>query len=112
MQALLSNISKDTPDFKYAEPPIVLSRPTQKVPFDHPLVQKIARLATRSLGYVPPVEGAATWSDAALLTQAGIPTIVFGPSGEGLHAKEEWVDVESIRQVSEILTGLAQDFCQ
>lgn len=42
MQTLLSNISKDTPDFKYAEIRIVLSRPTQKVPFGHPLVQKTA----------------------------------------------------------------------
>lgn len=112
MQVLLSGISKDTPDFEYAEPRIIMSRPTQKVPFDHPLVQKTSQLATKSLGCAPSIQGAAFWCDAAFLTQAGTPTIVFGPSGEGLHAKEEWVDVQSTQQVSEVLVGLAQDFCQ
>lgn len=112
MQTLLADIAKNTPDFKYAEPRIIIPRPTQKVPSDHPLVQKTVEHATKSLGHVPSVEGAAFWCDAALLTQTGTPAIIFGPSGEGLHAKEEWVDAESIRQVSDTLTGLAQDFCQ
>lgn len=112
MQTLLSDIAKNTPAFKYAEPRTIISRPTQKVPPDHCLVQKTVEHATKSLGHAPSVESAAIWCDAALLTQAGTPAIVFGPSGEGLHAKEEWVDVESIRQISETLMNLVQDFCQ
>ena len=112
MQTLLANIAKETPEFKYADPRVTISRPAQKVPFDHPLVQKTVELATKSLGHSPSVEGAAIWCDAALLTQAGTPAIVFGPSGEGLHAKEEWVDAESIRQVTDVLTGLIKDFCE
>lgn len=112
MKALLADISNNTPDFKYAEPRVVISRPTQKIPVDHPLIQKTAQLATKSLGRVPSIEGAAIWCDAALLTQNGTPAILFGPSGEGLHAKEEWVDIESIRQVSEVLTNLVLEFCQ
>lgn len=112
MRTILVDIAKETPGFKYADPRVIISRPTQKIPSDHPLVQKTVNLATKSLGRSPSVEGAALWCDAALLTQAGTPTIVFGPSGEGLHAKEEWVDVESIKQVADVLTGLVKDFCQ
>lgn len=112
MQTLLAGIAKETPEFKYADPRVTISRPTQKIPSDHPLVQKTVDLVSKSLGRSPSVEGAAIWCDAALLTQAGTPAIVFGPSGEGLHAKEEWVDVESIKQVTDILTGLVKDFCQ
>lgn len=112
MQALLAGISKSTPDFKYAEPRAIISRPTQKIPLDHPLIQETTQLATKSLGRAPSIEGASIWCDAALLTQNGTPAIVFGPSGEGLHAKEEWVDIESIQQVSEVLTDLVLKFCQ
>lgn len=112
MKKLLADIAKDTPDFKYAEPRSVISRPTQKIPLDHPLIQKMTQLATKSMGRAPSIEGAAIWCDAALLTQSGTPAIVFGPSGEGLHAKEEWVDIESIKQVSEVLYNLVFDFCQ
>lgn len=112
MQTVLAGIAKETPEFKYADPRVTISRPTQKIPSDHPLVQKTVDLVSKSLGRSPSVEGAAIWCDAALLTQAGTPAIVFGPSGEGLHAKEEWVDVESIKQVTDILTGLVKDFCQ
>ena len=112
MQTLLANIAKETPDFKYAEPRVTISRPTQKIPSDHPIMQKTVDIATKSFGHAPSVEGAPFWCDAALLTRAGTPTIVFGPAGEGLHAKEEWVDVKSIEQVSEVFTGLIQNFCQ
>ena len=33
------------------------------------------------------------WADAAFIAAAGIPTVMFGPSGEGAHAVEEWVSV-------------------
>ncbi|PWY83337.1 tryptophan synthase beta subunit-like PLP-dependent enzyme [Aspergillus heteromorphus CBS 117.55] len=51
------------------------------------------------------------WCDAALLTAAGIPSIVFGPSGGGLHAKEEWVTVDNIRAVTGVLGRLIRQFC-
>ena len=31
------------------------------------------------------------WTDAAILGHAGIPTVIFGPGGEGLHGIEEYV---------------------
>jgi acetylornithine deacetylase len=49
--------------------------------------------------------------DSALLGQAGIDTVIVGPTGDGLHADAEWVVVESIPQLAQILQHSAIAFC-
>jgi acetylornithine deacetylase len=51
------------------------------------------------------------WMDAALLTEAGIPTVIFGPSGDGPHAAVEYVDFDSVVRTTKILIELLVDFC-
>ncbi|KAJ5205907.1 Peptidase M20 [Penicillium cf. griseofulvum] len=111
ISALLKEIAQQKPRFKYAEPRITMSRPTQKVATDHPFVQKVVACASAVLGRKPVVKAGPFWTDAALLGAAGIPSIVYGPAGEGLHAKEEWVEVESLQQFEKLFTQLVQDFC-
>jgi acetylornithine deacetylase len=55
--------------------------------------------------------GDTPWMDAALLQAAGIETVVFGPAGGGAHAAVEWVELESVVQVAEILARTAMDYC-
>jgi len=43
--------------------------------------------------------------DAALLSAAGIETLVFGASGGGAHALEEWADVPSVLDLARCLAG-------
>ncbi len=43
------------------------------------------------------------WTDAALLAEAGIPTLVFGPRGAGLHSLEEYVLIADVAAVAEIV---------
>lgn len=50
---------------------------------------------TEHLGHAPEVTGAGGWMDSALLGAAGIPTVILGPRGDGAHAIEEWVDLDS-----------------
>ena len=57
------------------------------------------------------VHGVPFWTDAALLSEAGIPTVVLGPAGEGAHAEVEWVDVASLDRCAEIYLAVAQEFC-
>ena len=59
----------------------------------------------------PELVGHPAWMDAAFLSAAGIPTVVFGPSGEGAHAVEEHVELESVEQVAEIVLEAARRFC-
>ncbi|WP_167137927.1 M20/M25/M40 family metallo-hydrolase [Diaminobutyricimonas sp. TR449] len=37
------------------------------------------------------------WMEAALWDEAGVPTVVCGPAGGGLHAIDEWVDLNQLR---------------
>lgn len=42
-------------------------------------------------------------SDARYFSALKIPAVVFGPSGQGQHADEEWVDLKSLDQTYKIL---------
>ena len=110
LNEMLSSISKEKPHFQYAPPRITLSRPTQKLATDHPLVQKTVDCATIALGHRPEVQSVPFWCDAALLSEAGIPAIVLGPAGAGLHSKEEWVEVKSLQQMERVYAELIRDF--
>jgi acetylornithine deacetylase len=55
--------------------------------------------------------GQMPWMDSALLASAGIETVVFGPSGAGAHANEEWVELESAVKLAEILAETAIRYC-
>ena len=35
--------------------------------------------------------------ESALWQEAGVPTVVCGPAGGGLHAIDEWVDLAQLR---------------
>ena len=53
----------------------------------------------------------AYWADSALLAEAGIPTVLYGPRGEGAHAAVEWVELESLERCADLYTTVAADFC-
>jgi acetylornithine deacetylase len=55
--------------------------------------------------------GMSFWADSALLAGAGIPTVLFGPGGSGLHESEEWVDVAQAERCVEVLTQVAAELC-
>ena len=66
-----------------------------------------ADLATRlgaALGTGPTFD-APYWMEAPLW-QAVCPTLVCGPSGGGLHAADEWVDLRQVRALAEALPGV------
>ncbi len=45
------------------------------------------------------------WMEAPLWQAAGIPALVCGPAGGGLHAADEWVDLEQVRRYAAALTS-------
>jgi acetylornithine deacetylase len=59
----------------------------------------------------PPRIGLPFWTDAALLQAAGIPTVLYGPSGEGAHADVEWVSIESLERCAGTFLRVAQEVC-
>jgi acetylornithine deacetylase len=75
------------------------------------LVGVVRGAAAQITGTAPPVAGASYWADAAFIAAAGIPTVMFGPSGEGAHAVEEWVSLSDTETVARALTAVAARIC-
>lgn len=109
---LLSGISSKVPQFRYNAPRVTFSRPPSGLDNDDYFVQAFVSSVSKTLGSAPAPTGRAFWCDAGLLNQAGIPSIVYGPKGEGLHAKKEWVSASSIDDVTNVLETAIRDFCQ
>ena len=78
---------------------------------DEAIVAALIEHATLILGRRPEMVGVPFWTDAALLSAAGIPTVVFGPRGAGAHADVEWVDLDDLVRLAEILLATASAFC-
>lgn len=79
-------------------------------PFEVDPAEPVVALAADVLGGPAPA-GASYWADAAFLAAAGIPTLMYGPSGEGAHAQVEWVSLADTATVAEHLTAIARRFC-
>ena len=75
------------------------------------LVGAVVDAAASVTGTRPSIGGAGYWADAAFIAAAGIPTVMFGPTGEGAHAVDEWVSVSSIEKVARTLTAVAAKLC-
>jgi acetylornithine deacetylase len=50
------------------------------------------------------------WTDAAILGAAGIPSVLFGPGGAGLHSAEEYVLVDDVTRCRDALAALTRAF--
>jgi acetylornithine deacetylase len=88
-----------------------LSAPPSDVATDAPVVRALAA-ASRDAGVPPVIEGMSAWTDAALLNEAGIPAVCFGPGDISLaHAAEEFVEMDEIERATDILTRLARSWC-
>jgi acetylornithine deacetylase len=94
-----------------AEVRTTLVRPPFEIGTDSEIVRLVHGHAERVLGLAPAVIGWAAWMDSAILAQADIPTVIFGPGGEGAHAVVEWVDLASVERCAEVLVAAAQEFC-
>jgi acetylornithine deacetylase len=75
------------------------------------IVATLRAAAVQTLGTEPEIVGHKAWMDAAFIAAAGIPTVVFGPTGEGAHAVEEHVELDSVEQVAEVVIETARRFC-
>ena len=110
IRAITDALAAEDPTFK-ANVRAMLTRGSFEVARNAPIVNAILGAATTVLGARPEVIGEPYWMDAALLSDVGIDTVVIGPSGAGAHALEEWVDLESVNKLTDILTSAATKFC-
>jgi acetylornithine deacetylase len=106
---ILSASGRDDPEFA-GEVRVVAAREPFEVAEDAELVGVLRRCAAAA-GVDPEIVGVSFWADSALLAASGIPTVLFGPRGEGAHAEVEWVDVGDLDRCVEIYAAVAADLC-
>jgi len=110
IQNILDGVARSDPQFQ-AEVRTTLVRDAFEVPEDATIVQLVRQNAEATLGKSPELVGETFWMDSALLSSAGIPTVIFGPHGAGAHAVVEWADLDTVQQCADIYLAVAKAFC-
>ena len=110
LQDILDRLANADPAFRATLKPW-MNRPAFQVAEDAEIVQAVEAVMTRRLGKAPQHAGASFWTDAAILADAGIPCVLLGPAGGGLHSAVEWVTIQSVIDLADILSESAVAFC-
>jgi acetylornithine deacetylase len=105
---MLTDLRRDDPEFD-GWGKVMFSRPPYEVPPSHDLPPALISAAA-SAGITASAQGMTFWTDAAVLGGAGIPSILFGPGGAGLHSVEEYVNVNEVIACRNALASLALEW--
>ncbi|MDH3735338.1 MAG: M20/M25/M40 family metallo-hydrolase, partial [Gemmatimonadota bacterium] len=110
IEAIVAELREDDERFRAEWRTFFHREPFETSP-DAPIARVLSAETRRVLGDSPAVVGDSPWMDSALLSAAGVDTVVMGPSGAGAHAAVEWVDLDSCFSLAEILAGAAVGYC-
>jgi acetylornithine deacetylase len=116
VEQILSRLRRADPEFEGSVTPL-FGRPSYEISANHELPEALEQArdgfgrssppADKSLRFV----GMSFWTDAAVLGEAGIPTVLFGPGGAGLHSVEEYVEIGDVQRCRDGLAALARGWC-
>jgi acetylornithine deacetylase len=106
---ILSALKQEDPEFD-AHAQFMFGRPPYQTPPEHDL-PALLETALAHAGRAASRGGMTFWTDAAILGHAGIPSVVFGPGGAGLHGLEEYVRADEVLACRDALVELARAFC-
>ncbi|MCA9867386.1 MAG: ArgE/DapE family deacylase [Anaerolineae bacterium] len=111
LEVIIERLHRADPAFR-----AVVRRGLVRSPLETPvgttIVEAARQAATGALNRPCDLSGVSFWTDAASLHAAGIPTVLFGPAGEGAHAAEEWVDMGSVEACVQVYLATAETFCR
>ncbi len=107
-RAILDALRDEDSQFEASASP-VFGRSPYEIDPGHRLPD-LLRAAATEVGHTPLRVGMTFWTDAAILGGAGIPSVLFGPGGAGLHSVEEYVRVREVEICRDALAALARTF--
>ncbi len=106
----IARAAKQRPSLVAEVDVVFYQHPSDVVP-DAPIVRELAA-ALADRGERAAIAGMSAWTDAALLNDAGVPAICFGPGDIAhAHAAEEWIDIEEIERAATVLERLIDRWC-
>ena len=103
LREILDTAGRDDPDFS-AQLRTTLVRPPMETPPGEPIVETIRDVVGCDVELI----GVPFWADSAVLSAAGIPTVIFGPGGAGAHAAVEWVDLAQAERCAAALAEVCR----
>jgi acetylornithine deacetylase len=106
--AILESLRRDDPEFE-GSARMTFGRKPYEIDSGSVLPTLLSEAAS-SAGHVPKQLGMSFWTDAAILGAAGIPSVLFGPGGAGLHSTEEYVRIRDVEMCRDALVALARAF--
>jgi len=101
LTAIIDGLRRDDATFDAAAR-LLAFRPAYTVDAGHVLPQELASALVRAGQDAEPT-GMSFWTDAAVLAAAGIPSVLFGPGGAGLHSTSEYVRVPDLYVCRDVL---------
>ena len=85
--------------------------PAVEIPPETDIVQILVRHTTALTGRQPTTLGCGPWNDGWMFITRGIPAICgFGPNGAGVHAPDEYVELESLLTTTRILARAVVEY--
>lgn len=88
-----------------------VSLPPVNTPEDHPLVESLAANHTELLKKKPQIKCFEAFSDGSRYAEKKIAPVIYGPTGDGLHGYDEYVEIDSLIDTVKVIGATIIDIC-
>jgi len=105
----IDDLTKTIPGFS-ATVKLDFERPGYEIEQNTPIVQTIHRSFNEVMQTEPAYMGMFAWLDSAILGRAGIPTVILGPGGAGMHSAVEYVYLQDVVDCAAIIAQATADW--
>jgi acetylornithine deacetylase len=103
---ILASLAEADPEFR-GQAQLKTMRPAYCLDPAHAFTRTVCAAAGAHRLTADPI-GMSFWTDAAILGAAGIPSLLFGPGGAGLHSVEEYVNVADLVVCRDVICDVAR----
>ena len=110
MTGMLHSIGDADPKFS-AKHMVTFYRAPMEVSPDEAICRVLVEASAKALGREPMFTGGSGWLDTQIMTEKGVLAVSYGPSGDGAHAKEEWVNLRSVVDAARVQEYALRLFC-
>lgn len=110
MTRLIKSLEEGDPKF-HADYNITFYRGPMEIPTDEEICRILKEGSQKLLGKTPRYVGGTGWMDTQIMHSLGIPAVAHGNTGYGAHAKEEWVDLDSVYETAQVHWYAIKEFC-
>ncbi len=106
LQQMMDKLAEKEPDLKATIETVLWHNPYEVAPSAR-IVQEVLRAGAAVKDFQPTFIGHTWWEDSAIFGEAGMETVILGPKGGGIHEEVEWVELDSVVELAEILCRVA-----